>query len=138
MRDRGSESSRWLIQAEYDLRAAQYNGDGGFYAVACFQAQQAGEKALEAFLFASGERVVLGHSIAELGQICATYEARFKKLVAKVGKLDRFYIPTRYPNGLPGGVPAEVYDEADSEDAIAMASESVEFVRERLDVSHED
>ena len=55
-----------------DLRAARYNREGGFHAVACFQAQQAGEKALKASLFARGERVVLGHSIAELGQPCAT------------------------------------------------------------------
>ena len=137
MRNREGEGSRWFIQAEHDLRAARYNREGGSHALACFQAQQAGEKSLKAFLFARGERVVLGHSIAELGQLCATHEPNFKKLVVKVGKLDRFYIPTRYPSGLPGGVPAEVYDESDSDNAIAMASETVEFVRERLEVSHE-
>jgi HEPN domain-containing protein len=133
MRDRKNEGSRWFIQVEHVLRAAQYSREGGFDAVACFQAQQAGEKAREALRFARRERVVLGHSIAELGHLCATYEPKFSKLTMKVGKLDRFYIPTRYPNGLPAGVPAQVYDEVDSKDAVAMASELVEFVRERLE-----
>lgn len=79
----------------------------------------------------------MGRSIAELGQLCTTFEPNFKKLVVKVGRLDRLYTPTRCPRGLPGGVPAGVYDEADSEGATAMASESLKFVRERSEVSHE-
>jgi HEPN domain-containing protein len=53
-------------------------------------------------------------------------------MTSRVGKLDRFYIPTRYPNGLPGGVPAEVYDEQDAEGAIALANEVLKLVEQYL------
>ena len=129
MRKPAHEGSRWLKQAEHDLEAARYNRQGGFHAVACFYAPQAAEKALKAFLFAQGELVVIGHSVAELCQGCAGHEERFRELTGRIGKLDRFYIPTRYPDGLPGGVPAEVYGEEDASEAIALASETVEVVR---------
>lgn len=28
-------------------------------------------------------------------------------------ELDKYYLPTRYPDALPGGVPFEVYDDPD-------------------------
>ncbi|MBC8249509.1 MAG: HEPN domain-containing protein [Anaerolineales bacterium] len=43
------------------------------------------------------------------------------------------YIPTRYPNALPGGVPAEVYDEEDATGAIALASKVLAMVRKGLE-----
>jgi len=33
--------------------------------------------------------------------------------------LDQYYISTRYPNGLPGGIPHEVYTKDQAEEAIA-------------------
>ncbi|NIS70807.1 MAG: HEPN domain-containing protein [Proteobacteria bacterium] len=44
------ESKRWLEQAEYDLRTAQWNAQGKLYAPACFWTQQATEKAAKAYL----------------------------------------------------------------------------------------
>jgi HEPN domain-containing protein len=35
--------------------------------------------------------------------------------------LDRFYIPTRYPNGLPAGVPHDYFSREDAAQAIAAA-----------------
>ena len=132
MKDPKGEAERWLKQAEYDLRGAAHNADGEFYSIACFNAQQAAEKSLKAFLFAQGERVVLGHSVSELCRRCEEYEESFADLAGLVGKLDRFYIPTRYPNALPGGVPAEVYDEEDATGAIALASKVLAMVRRGL------
>ena len=47
-------------------------------------------------------------------------------------RLDRHYVPTRYPNGLPGNVPAQVYAEADSTEALAAARRIVAFAREQV------
>jgi HEPN domain-containing protein len=36
--------------------------------------------------------------------------------------VDGFYIPTRYPNGLPAGIPADVYTKEAAEPAIKLAT----------------
>lgn len=133
MKDPQREGKRWLRQAEYDLELARYNFEGGFYAAACFNAQQTAEKALKAFLLDKGERVVLGHSVAELVQGCETYDSSFATLRSRAGKLDRFYLPTRNPNGLPGGIPSEVFDKEDARGALEVAAEVVEMARKLIE-----
>lgn len=113
-----NEAERWLRQAEYDQRAAQLNHDNGFYAWACFLSQQAAEKALKAFLYDLGEGPVIGHSTYKLAERCAAHNPQFTDLLSTARQLDRYYIPTRYPNGLPGGIPHEMYGESDSEAAM--------------------
>jgi len=36
-------------------------------------------------------------------------------------ELDQYYVPTRYPNGLPGGAPAHVYTRRQASAAVAAA-----------------
>ena len=60
------EGRRWLEQAQEDLRWAEDLAQRGGYHIACFLAQQVGEKALKAFLYAMGEELVLGHSVERL------------------------------------------------------------------------
>jgi len=45
--------------------------------------------------------------------------------------LDKYYIPTRYPNGLSGGIPAEAFDEDDARKALEMARGVIDFVKKR-------
>jgi len=49
-----------------------------------------------------------------------------KNLREKAAVLDRFYIPTRYPNGLPDLTPNETHFAADSQLAIDAASALLE------------
>ena len=120
------------------MRLARHSVDGGFYAAACFQAQQAAEKALKAYLYYRRHRFVHGHSVSELAARCAKYDESFTTLKKGLAMLDRFYIPTRYPNGLPGGIPAEAYFAEDAEQALAVAEEALSFVRERLEIEEEE
>ena len=63
MNDPMREARRWFEQALDDLRFVQWVHDEGvFFDKGCFLAQQAGEKALKACLYAHGQRRVLGHS----------------------------------------------------------------------------
>jgi HEPN domain-containing protein len=48
------ESLRWFKQAEKDLKAAKNSLQSADYEWACFQAQQAAEKALKSILYAKG------------------------------------------------------------------------------------
>ncbi len=41
-------------------------------------------------------------------------------------------MPTRYPNSLPGSIPARVYTREVAEGAVAVAEETVAFVEARL------
>jgi HEPN domain-containing protein len=46
--------------------------------------------------------------------------------------LDKHYLGARYPSSLPGGVPAEAYDAADSERALEIAGDVLEAVQGKL------
>ena len=48
-------------------------------------------------------------SIDELAIMCSDIDEEFIQIRASK-KLDQYYIPTRYPNGLPGGVPSRYYE----------------------------
>jgi len=125
------ESERWLRQAEHDLSDARYNLAGDRFSLTCFLAQQCTEKAVKSYLFAKGAREIRGHSVAELCREAATIDTDFAGLGREVGYLDRYYIPTRYPDGLPGGIPAEMFDRHDAEKAVAAAARAVEMVRDK-------
>ncbi|MCX7668721.1 MAG: HEPN domain-containing protein [Anaerolineae bacterium] len=126
------EGHRWLRQAQEDLRWTDHLAREGAYHLACFLAQQVAEKALKAFLYAQGEEIVLGHSVERLCAAAARFDAAFRAKGRSWSILDGYYIPTRYPNGLPDGIPADVYTEAAATDAVRLAAEAVAFVAERL------
>ncbi|MCZ6794455.1 MAG: HEPN domain-containing protein [Planctomycetota bacterium] len=132
MVDFQGESRRWLEQARRDLDDARFCAGGNRYNLACFLCQQAAEKALKAYLYAQGNPVVWGHSVDELCRQSATTDPDFDDLRTRVRKLDRFYIPTRYPNGLPGGLPADSFDETDATQALDLTQETIEFVEAHL------
>ncbi|MCX8067400.1 MAG: HEPN domain-containing protein [Anaerolineae bacterium] len=130
------EGHRWLQQAYEDLRWARHLQEEGAFYLACFLAQQVAEKALKAFLYAQGEEVVLGHSVRRLAEEVAARNPHFAGMAARWGILDTYYIPTRYPNGLPDGIPAQVYTARVAEEAVALAQEVVETVAKHLSVSY--
>ena len=115
------EGQRWLEQAQADLKWARHLRDEGAAYLACFLAQQVAEKALKAFLYAQGEELVVGHSVRQLCQRAADYDERFELYLNKWAILDSYYIPTRYPNGLPGDIPARVYNQEAAKTALALA-----------------
>ncbi|MDX1385693.1 MAG: HEPN domain-containing protein [Thermoanaerobaculia bacterium] len=122
MKDSSAEARRWLRQAENDLEFGRLALREGFYAQACFVAQQAAEKALKSIAYASGERVVLGHSLVELLELIGEHHGLDSELRELAGILDQYYVPTRYPNGLPGGVPFEAFGRGQARDAIEAAA----------------
>ena len=75
--------------------------------IACFLSQQVTEEAFRAYLYSQGEEIVLGHSVARLCAEAAEYQPEFLEKAKRWNMLDGYFIPTRYPNGLPDGIPAE-------------------------------
>lgn len=126
------EGRRWLDQAEEDLRwAGDLAGRGGYH-IACFLAQQVGEKAVKGFLYAQGQEIVLGHSIGRLCHTASQIEPEFGDRVKRWAILDGHYVPTRYPNSLPDSIPARVYTREAAADAVHLAGEIVQYVRQKL------
>lgn len=128
MKEPSREASRWLRQAEDDLKYAQLGLREGFYAQVCFQCQQTCEKAIKALRYGQGERVVYGHALVELAASLPIM-VEFRESLAV---LDQYYIPARYPNGLPGGVPSEVYTRTQADSAVKVARQVVAAVRREL------
>ena len=124
-------SKDWFQQAVRDMEQAVESKSSERHEWACFAAQQAGEKAVKAFhLFLKQE--AWGHLVAGLLRELPPEIAVPPDLVDKGKVLDNFYIPTRYPNGHPGGSPFEHYGPLQSEQAIRYASEILEFVRDQM------
>lgn len=126
------DAPRWLRQAEHDLSDARFVMDGNRCGLACFLSQQSGEKAITAFLFASGAEDVWGHSVSELCHDATHFDETFAELIRLGASLDKYYIPTRYPDSLPGGIPAEAFDRWDAERAVQMAEAIIAHVRDRI------
>ncbi len=126
------ESERWLLQAERDFDDGRFSSQGKRYNLACFLAQQSAEKAIKAFLYSQGIEEVWGHSVAELCADAQKLDADFKELMKNAASLDKYYIPTRYPNGLPGGIPSDVYQKEDASQALFLASKIIEFVKGKI------
>jgi HEPN domain-containing protein len=132
-----SEALRWLKTGEDDLDAAAVLRKNRKFPQACFYAQQAAEKALKAIWYYR-DADPWGHSIRklieDLENVDLTLYARLKTLLRAGTVLDRFYIPTRYPNGLPELTPAEAYLEEDAEECIRQANQILAAVKSLLPV----
>jgi HEPN domain-containing protein len=131
-RDPLVEGQRWLEQAQEDLHWAQHLAREGAHHLACFLAQQVTEKALKAFLYAQGEEIVIGHSVARLCARAAGYQPVFAEKAREWSILDGYYVPTRYPNSLPDSIPANVYTRRAADEAVALAADAVTFVQAQL------
>lgn len=128
------QAKRWLQTAEEDLHAAQILLDAALYAQSCFYAQQSAEKALKALWYAADANP-WGHSVqrlaAELPQ--AGEIADHQNWIEHGALLDKFYIPTRYPNGLPDLTPGQVYRLNDAQQGLNAAHALVAGCRQWLD-----
>jgi len=128
----GEESARWLEQAEAELADARELAARGRYYLSLYLCQQSAEKALKAFIYSREEEPIFSHSVATLLSIAASIDSAFEGAF-EARRLDDYYIPTRYPNGLPGGVPASYYDDSEEvEVALSRAASVVELVARLL------
>ncbi len=121
-------AAQWFHYAEADMRAARLLRDAEEHPAACFHAQQAVEKAFKGLLSVAGD-VKKGHSISEMVRIVkdAGYD---RGDIPPAGKLDRYYIATRYPDALPGSNAQDVFDLQDANDAIGIAEQTIKLLAE--------
>lgn len=133
-----SETDRWLKFADDDLRTARLVlEEEGLFPIACFHSQQAAEKLLKAYLVNNDLPFPKTHDLRDLLRLCAARDPAFKELELACRSLNRFYVPTRYPEAVAGSLPGGLPNKADAEKALADAEEIISFVKQRLAASAE-
>lgn len=132
MSNKEKYSSLWFKQAQYDLDAAGTSIKGGNHEWACFQAHQSAEKAVKALLFSCNING-WGHNISSLLEKYKEIKYRDISLIEKDAiYLDKQYIPTRYPDALPGIEPHKAYNKEEAESSIKCAENILSFVEEEI------
>ena len=131
-KDKKTEARNWFVQAQSEFEDALMLEKRKRFYLSLFLYQQATEKALKAFLFFKGEEELFTHSVKDLIDIAVDYERVFEN-VKSAKDLDRYYIPTRYPNGLAGNVPAEFFDKPEEcESAQKLARSVINLVEKKI------
>jgi HEPN domain-containing protein len=121
----------WWNQANRDLNHARNARDDADFEWAAFAAQQAAEKATKAVIMAHGG-VPWGHSLALLIDNLPPDIRIGTDLREAALRLDKHYIPARYPNGFAAGHPGMYYTRREAEGAIEDATALIELWRGHL------
>jgi HEPN domain-containing protein len=124
-------SEDWINQAQRDLDAATVMMQNGIFEWACFVSQQAAEKAVKAVL-QKMNATAWGHSVFDLLRILTKKVSVSDELLDCAKALDKYYIPTRYPNGFETGSPYEYFTRRDAEDALFCGRRVFEFCKSLL------
>ena len=128
-----NRSYDWFRQSQADLRHAKNALEDGDFEWSCFAAHQAAEKALKAVFIRHGQDA-WGHTLTILiSNLPKTAKHPPENLVDFARMLDKFYIPTRYPNGFESGAPTDYYTRDDAQTAILQAGAILEYCRHQID-----
>jgi HEPN domain-containing protein len=98
------EVNKWIVFAREDLKMAELALREGIYNQVCFHSEQCVEKILKGFITKKGKVHPQTHKLADL--LVSISPSPFDDLKDEILVLDRFYIPTRYPDALPGTLSA--------------------------------
>ncbi len=127
-------SKDWLRQADAELRAARDLLKGEHWSWCCFTSQQAAEKALKA-LCEHFRTPQFGHNLNVLLQAVEQHTPVDSSVQRACAHLNRYYIPTRYPDAFPQGAPADQFFDADARQALAAAEEVIAFASKLINPS---
>jgi HEPN domain-containing protein len=116
----------WLNQSRRDLELARHAVAGGFHEWACFASHQAAEKCVKALVAGLGGEAH-GHAIVAVVSGLPRPEQFSPDLLEAARRLDRHYVPTRYPYGFDRGAPRDYYTAQDSSAAIKDAEAIIKF-----------
>jgi HEPN domain-containing protein len=122
----------WLDQATEDLRWARHLAKEGGHYLACFLSQQVAEKALKAYLYSRSEELVIGHSVEALCRRVRQYLPDLGDRCEAWQFLDNYYATTRYPDALPGSLPARVYNRRAADEAVTTAADVVQAIAHQM------
>ncbi len=125
---KADEIRTWLLKALHDLQSAEWLlvRPDPLCSAASFHCQQAGEKALKAYLTWCDEPFDRTHSLVALIAICLPFDASFGMLRSAATALTPYAVTLRYPGDLPE------LTEVEAQEALALARGVWDFVLKRL------
>jgi len=126
------EAKKWIDFAGEDLSMAELALREGINNQVCFHSQQCVEKILKGFIILKGEIHPQSHKLADI--LSKISKSPFDNLREEILLLDRFYIPTRYPDALPGMLPEGLPSEDDAREALNTAKKVFEIARIELEL----
>jgi HEPN domain-containing protein len=124
------DSERWLQFARKDLQMAELAMQAGLFNQVCFHSQQCAEKALKGLILHQGHTVPRTHRLGDLLPLLSLDP--FADIRLTIQLLDRFYIPTRYPDALPGRLPEGLPTRQDAEETLVVARQVLHTVTSLL------
>ena len=99
----------------------------------CFHYHPAAEKSLKALLALGGVLPPRTHRLTNLSR---SLEARYPPLVELADDLlvlENYYIPSRYPDAIPGSLPEGLPDREDAQEALATAGRVYAFAESTVE-----
>lgn len=120
----------WWGQASRDLAHARHAAEDADFEWSAFAAQQAAEKALKAVIIGAGGEP-WGHLTTGLAEALPSISPP-PGILDAARRLDKHYIPARYPNGFAAGFPGRLYTRGEAEQAINDAESIIDFCRGHL------
>lgn len=122
---------QWLARAEDDLAFAHLGFRENYFSQVCFLSQQVVEKCLKAFLLAKGRSYPRQHKVVELAALCTEIQQELEPYKTDLKLLDEFYLPTRYPDAIPGGLAAGL-PTGDAQRALQAAGDILGIIRAQI------
>jgi HEPN domain-containing protein len=123
---------QWIGRATEDLNVAWLVLKEGHTAHACFLAQQSIEKSLKAYLLAKSNTYPRTHKLVDLLNLCQNFEQGFSQFQSDCIIVDQYYIPTRYPDGIPGGGAGGMPGQVEAKESLEAAERVLQFVNPQL------
>jgi HEPN domain-containing protein len=96
----------------------------------CFHSHQCAEKSLKALVVERGESPPRTHRLTDLLTLLGV--PALDELADELRSLEGFYIPTRYPDALPGTLPEALPGEQEAREALTAARRVSDAIRGML------
>ena len=121
------EVKNWWAQAQHDINAAKNSLTSKDYDWACFQAQQATEKALKAIYIQENNEIRKTHDLTYL----ATKIKASVEIIECCSKLNRIYTEVRYPDASEI-IPAKKFSVKDAQEYIDLSEKIIQWLEKKL------
>ncbi len=121
---------RWLAFADEDLQVAELTFGSSLWNQVCFHSHQCAEKSLKALVAERGGNPPRTHRLTDL--LTLLDDPALDELADELRLLEGFYIPTRYPDALPGMLLEALPGEQEAKEALTAARRVSDAIRGML------